>query len=127
MLAFDWSRADEKAADGHNWIEVPFTDDSPIHERVALIAVVAATEAAVPDRGWNGIQVGRRQVRAWAESTAGLDREAFERYITEAAGQAEGQAQETAASARMAQAAAQKQFAEAKARAERLAQDIRGS
>jgi len=127
MLAFDWSGAVEKTADRHVWIEVPFTHDSPIHERVALIAVVAATEAAVPDRGWEGIQVGRRQVRAWAESTGGLDREAFERYITEAAGQAEGQAQETARSARMAQAAAQQKFAEAKAQAERLAQGIRGS
>lgn len=127
MLAFDWSRTDEKADHAHAWIEVPFTDDSPIHERVALIAVVAATEAAASDRGWQGIQVGRRQVRAWAASADGIDRAALERYLTEAAREAERRADEDGRRARMASTAAQRQFVEAKAQAERLAEDIRGS
>jgi len=127
MLAFDWSRIDEKADHAHTWLEIPFTDASPVHERVALIAVVAATEAAAHDRGWQGLQVGRRQVRAWAASADGIDREALERYLTEAAAEAERKAAEDGRRASMATVAAQKRFVEAKAQAERLAQDIRKS
>jgi len=127
MIAFDWSRTSVSEDREGAWLEVPFTDDSPVHERVALIAVVAAMEAEERGRSWEAIEVGRRVVRARAASGDDIERDELERYLGEAAEQVARAIEEAARSAKMASDAAHRRFVEAQAEAGRIGDHLRGS